>query len=184
MDKREQIIETAIKLFAENGFEKTSISTICAKADTSKGLVFHHFKTKDELLREIFARITEIIGSASKEYKQKTDPVERLIAFIESIFTAMSVGEHKYIYQLNFNVMFQPSTRRLLQDLIEERTTILQTEVKEIFDFLGYESSSILSKLFVAEIDGIALNYLFLGEDFNLVAVKQVFIEKYVKMAK
>jgi hypothetical protein len=80
--------------------------------------------------------------------------------------------------------MFQPSTRSLLQDLIEERTNILQTEVKEIFDFLGYKSSSIISRLFVAEVDGIALNYLFLGDDFDLPAVKQVFIEKYVKMAK
>ncbi|WP_404394120.1 TetR/AcrR family transcriptional regulator [Pseudoalteromonas phenolica] len=184
MDKREEILDVATKLFAKNGFEKTPISAICTEANISKGLVFHHFKTKDELLREIFARITEIIGNSSKAYKQKTDPTQRLIAFIESIFSAMSVDEHKYIYQLNFNVMFQPSTRSLLQDLIEERTNILQTEVKEIFDFLGYKSSSIISRLFVAEVDGIALNYLFLGDDFDLPAVKQVFIEKYVKMAK
>ncbi|EKM32923.1 bacterial regulatory s, tetR family protein, partial [Vibrio harveyi] len=66
MDKRQQIIEVATQLFAEHGFEKTPVSNICEKAEISKGLVFHHFKNKNELLREVFVHITQIIEETDK----------------------------------------------------------------------------------------------------------------------
>ena len=39
-------------VFAENGFENTSIANICSKAKVSKGLVYHHFKSKEAILIE------------------------------------------------------------------------------------------------------------------------------------
>lgn len=179
MDKREQIIEIATELFAENGYEKTPISAICARASISKGLVFHHFKTKDELLREIFISITEIISESGNSYKNVIDPRERLVAFIDSIFVAMAVPEHRLIYQLNFNLMVQPATRAILTDLIEARAILLREEVEDVFNYISLENSKVAGRMFIAEIDGIALNYLFFGEDFDLDLIKEEFINKY-----
>ena len=53
MDKREKILESALKLFAENGFQGTSLSQIAEGANTQKQLITHHFGTKDNLWREV-----------------------------------------------------------------------------------------------------------------------------------
>jgi AcrR family transcriptional regulator len=54
--RRNQIIDTALKLFAEKGFGNTTIKDISEAAGTSLGLMYHYFTGKDELLVAIFER--------------------------------------------------------------------------------------------------------------------------------
>ena len=56
MDKREEILESALTHFARNGFQGTSLSQIAAGAETQKQLITHHFGTKDNLWREVVNR--------------------------------------------------------------------------------------------------------------------------------
>jgi AcrR family transcriptional regulator len=51
--KKQLIIDTALKLFAEHGFHATSISQIAKKAGISKGLTYNYFNSKKEILDEI-----------------------------------------------------------------------------------------------------------------------------------
>ena len=48
--KREQLIETALRLFARHGYRATGIDTILAEAGVAKMTLYHHFKSKDELI--------------------------------------------------------------------------------------------------------------------------------------
>ena len=178
MDKRQQIIEVATQLFAEHGFEKTPVSTICEKAEISKGLVFHHFKNKNELLREVFVHITQIIEEADKNDEHVTESDDRLEAMIHSIFDGMTVPEHRKIYQFNFSVMVHPTTTAIVVDLIDERYQGLQASTEEVFRSLGHANPAVVTKMFIAEIDGIAMNYL-LNEDFPIEEIRQEFIKKY-----
>lgn len=178
MDKKDKIIEVATRLFAENGFEKTPISAICEEAEISKGLVFHHFKNKNELLREVFISITNLINEADKVDENFANSDGRMKAFIDSVFDAMTVPKYRSIYRFNFSVIVQPTTRAVLLDLIEERFNGLQTSTEEVFHSLSYENPTIAAKMFIAEIDGIAMNYL-LYDDFPIEEVKREFIKKY-----
>ena len=47
---RQQIIETADRLFYENGFEATAFADIAAAIGISRGNFYYHFRTKDEIL--------------------------------------------------------------------------------------------------------------------------------------
>ncbi len=47
--RREQILETAVKLFSQHGFSGTTTKQIAAAAGVSEAMVFRHFSTKDEL---------------------------------------------------------------------------------------------------------------------------------------
>lgn len=177
MDKRELILETSIELFTKNGFEKTPVSAICEQAGISKGLVFHYFKNKDVLLRELFIRTTEIIGDIGKDQEDISEPKQRLVALINAIFSSMI--EHRKLYQFNLNVMLQPVTRAILVDLIEERASMLLETTEAIFSQLSKDESTVLSHLFIAEIDGVAMNYLFSYEHFPLERIRDKLIEKY-----
>jgi AcrR family transcriptional regulator len=49
-EKKQQIMNAALKLFVENGFHGTSTAEIAKTAGVATGTLFHHFKTKQELI--------------------------------------------------------------------------------------------------------------------------------------
>lgn len=57
MDKKEKILQTALKLFITVGFDGTSTSKIVDQADVSNGTLFHYFKTKEELINKLFLKV-------------------------------------------------------------------------------------------------------------------------------
>ncbi|MGI9289093.1 MAG: TetR/AcrR family transcriptional regulator [Pseudomonadales bacterium] len=48
--KRQELIDTAIRLFAQNGFHNTGIDWIAEEAQVSKKTMYHHFRSKEELI--------------------------------------------------------------------------------------------------------------------------------------
>lgn len=53
MTLKEKIINSAFEIFAEKGYEKSTITDIIEKAGSSKGGFYHHFKSKVEILEQI-----------------------------------------------------------------------------------------------------------------------------------
>ena len=84
MDKKEEILKTALKLFVEFGFHATPTSKIAKEAGVANGTLFHYYKTKDELILALYAhtksRLTEYMyANASKD--------ESLELVFKSIYT-------------------------------------------------------------------------------------------------
>ena len=183
MDKKQQIIQAAIELFTKQGYEKTSITSICEHAKASKGAVFHHFKNKDELLREVFIRMAQIINEVGENLGAINDELpakERLVNLLEQIFLSMTSPEQKLYYQFDFQVLCQPSMRAILSDLIEERYQLMMASFDSILCDIPSARSIVDSHMLIAEIDGIALNYLFAKDDYPLEEIKHRFIKKYL----
>ncbi|GLI08300.1 hypothetical protein YDYSG_43310 [Paenibacillus tyrfis] len=59
--KRDYLMDVALKLFVERGYEHVSVDDIIAATRTSKGTFYHYFEGKDEILREIPRKQTELI---------------------------------------------------------------------------------------------------------------------------
>jgi TetR/AcrR family fatty acid metabolism transcriptional regulator len=53
-DRRRQILEAAIKVFAEKGFHASRVGDIAEEAGIAYGLVYHYFESKEDLLETIF----------------------------------------------------------------------------------------------------------------------------------
>ncbi|GAT70757.1 TetR/AcrR family transcriptional regulator [Planomonospora sp. ID91781] len=54
---RQRLLSEATRLFAEQGFESTSVQEIVTAAGVTKGAMYHYFDSKDDLLREIYGRV-------------------------------------------------------------------------------------------------------------------------------
>lgn len=67
MDKKQQIMEAAVKRFAEKGYHDTSIQEIVDSLGIAKGSLYMHFKSKDELLVSICRHYTDRIAAAAAE---------------------------------------------------------------------------------------------------------------------
>ena len=71
---KEKIVNAAIKIFSQCGYEKTSTNQIAAEAGVSKGLVFHYFSTKKELFLSVYRQAVLIY---IMEICEKLDPDQR-----------------------------------------------------------------------------------------------------------
>ncbi|MEU0411435.1 TetR/AcrR family transcriptional regulator [Streptomyces griseorubiginosus] len=58
---RQRIQDVALELFAEQGYEKTSLREIAERLDVTKAALYYHFKTKEEILVSIFDDLTQPI---------------------------------------------------------------------------------------------------------------------------
>jgi AcrR family transcriptional regulator len=70
VDRRRQILDAAVRVFARQGFHSCRVSDIAKEAGVAYGLVYHYFNSKDQVLNELFEErwsllldaITEIDG--------------------------------------------------------------------------------------------------------------------------
>ncbi|MBP2703147.1 TetR family transcriptional regulator [Microbispora sp. RL4-1S] len=78
---RERLLAAATRLFAERGFESTSVQEIVRAAGVTKGAMYHYFDSKDDLLREIYARVLRLQTDRLNRFADAEGPVaERLHA--------------------------------------------------------------------------------------------------------
>lgn len=177
ISKKERVIEVATRLFAEKGFENTALSVICEEAEVSKGLVYHHFKNKDDLLRAIFAATTARMVEMNEAVDKALPATERIVQLIESLFSQLATD--KLFFQFNLNIMMQPGTSSVLSDLIKERSQVFLSSVMVLFKELDPARAEVLSYVLLAELDGVALDYLTVFENYPLEALKDHLITKY-----
>src|SRR5581483_10578657 len=59
---RDQFVAIATRLFAEHGYEGTSIEAVLTEASVSRGALYHHFKGKEALFEAVFEAVETDIG--------------------------------------------------------------------------------------------------------------------------
>ncbi len=83
-DTKRRILETAFRLFHEQGYHATGIATILREADVNSGSLYHYFPSKDALLLGVLEYCLvelhpQVIGPAEAA---ATDPIERVFALL------------------------------------------------------------------------------------------------------
>jgi TetR/AcrR family transcriptional regulator, fatty acid metabolism regulator protein len=85
-DKRRQILDAAIRVFARQGFHSTRVSDIADEAGVAYGLVYHYFSSKDEVLNELFSERWSLLLAAIEEADRGSaaprEKLEAVAAFI------------------------------------------------------------------------------------------------------
>ncbi|WP_328359531.1 TetR/AcrR family transcriptional regulator [Streptomyces sp. NBC_00445] len=75
-DTRQRIQDIALELFAEQGYEKTSLREIAERLDVTKAALYYHFKTKEEILVSLFEDLTKPIEDLIEWGKQQPHTLE------------------------------------------------------------------------------------------------------------
>ena len=88
-ERRNEIIETAGKLFEEKGYEQTQVQDIVNEIRVAKGLFYYYFKSKDEVMEELADRYADAIIDAVNKLIDKDistfDKINRIFQiFIDS----------------------------------------------------------------------------------------------------
>ncbi len=83
--KRDQLIDTALRLFYENGFHATGIDKVLAESGCAKMTLYKHFKSKDELILAVIRRMDETMrNDFMREIERLAkSPRDRLVALFD-----------------------------------------------------------------------------------------------------
>jgi AcrR family transcriptional regulator len=91
---RAQLHETALRLFARDGVDGTSLQAIADEAGVSKAAVYYHYKTKDELILGVLAPVLTAISVMAERVEAQRGRQARLDALITGIVD-LAVDNHE-----------------------------------------------------------------------------------------
>jgi AcrR family transcriptional regulator len=93
---RRRILAAAVDLFADHGYDATSVSQVISRAGVAKGGFYHHFASKDELLIAVYGElINRQMDGMDRILAQRRSPAETLRLLIGDLVetTAASARE-------------------------------------------------------------------------------------------
>jgi AcrR family transcriptional regulator len=99
-DSRERILDAAERLFAEKGVTTASLREIGARARANPGSIYFHWKTKGELVRDVFRRRLEpldaerirLLAAAERACAPRPVPIERVLAALVTPMLQLASG--------------------------------------------------------------------------------------------
>ena len=106
MNKKDKILKVALELFTEFGFHGTPTSKIAKEADVANGTLFHYFKTKEDLIVEIYINIRTKLGEyISQDIEQKAQVKDKLQhLYLNYLYWALeNKAESKFIQLFRFS---------------------------------------------------------------------------------
>lgn len=116
---RENILAAALVEFGEKGYEAASINVICAESQIPKGLLYHNFKSKDDLylrcVKLCYDQMTEYLSVQGPACRDTQEDTKMLLTLRQRFFS-----DHPHHANLFFRAILQPP-KHLLPQLKEAR---------------------------------------------------------------
>jgi len=135
--KKQLIMDTALELFAENGFHATSISQIAKAAKISKGLTYNYFDSKNDILDEIMEQgFNEIYDNLDMNHDGVLTEDE-FIFFIRKNFQLLR--ENMHYWKLFFSLLLQPKVSVTFARNYEEKAEPI---FQMFFEFISKSGSN------------------------------------------
>ena len=177
-NRKAAIEESAMQLFAEQGFNSVSISRIAQKAGVSKGLLYNYFDNKEALVKDIVLKgFRQMLDKLGFDFEKELTR-DRFIQFIEKNFTLLQ-NEMGY-WKLYISVVTQPAVVALVKGEIFDVVTPFLTAYTRYYTKNGVKNPEVQSLLLGAVLDGVAIDYMLGPEEYPLEAMKNLIIEKFI----
>ena len=124
--RREAIMETAAKLYAERGFLGASVSEIASACKTSKSLIYHYYPSKEDILFDVMDSHVQSLVEAAREIESGTEPVDGKIRSVAVALMILYAGA-------------EPNQKVLLNELGNlppERRVIIVDHQRQLLDLM------------------------------------------------
>ncbi len=134
VDSRQEILRTAARLFQQRGYDATSMNDVAAALKLSKGGLYHHFQSKDEILFEIMNHAMEITQELVIEpVRRIAGPEERLRALIRlHIEVVLSPRDREITVMLHENHPLPPALRKRINTRKKEYIHFVESLITDV----------------------------------------------------
>jgi AcrR family transcriptional regulator len=105
--RRDELLELAATMFADRGLRATTVRDIADSAGILSGSLYHHFKSKEQMVEEVLREFLDwLFGRYQEIVESETDPLKR----VEGLFmTSFEAIEHRHAQV----VIYQDEAKRL-----------------------------------------------------------------------
>ncbi len=185
IDKKKQLLEAALHVFATQGFEKASMREIAANAGLTTGAIYYHYKNKDDLYYDAVkesAYFVHKLSEKDKDSKVKSNQemfeeisnnvrnrmskeIEQRLLILLTAYAITKGGRIKEKYRLDYN-------------------EIIDKVAKLYFYAFGVENEACqkrIASILVAALDGVALQYSLGVLDINDEEFKDTFVNFFAQ---
>ncbi|WP_273451519.1 TetR/AcrR family transcriptional regulator [Streptococcus ferus] len=139
--KKEQILDKALHLFLEKGFDKTSISDILDSLDIARGTLYYHFESKEAIMDAIIARQAQkVIQKVEKIVDDHSLSVyDKLFALFAAMNFSDLNGGQQMIDYLNQpqNALFHEKNNQMI---VEKISPLLAQVIEEGIQKTNFEN--------------------------------------------
>ena len=104
-ETRQRILDVALDLFVEQGYEKTSLREIAERVGVTKAALYYHFQSKEEIVMTLHLPVHELMHSAMERLDGTAGPAS-WIDFLDWLIDQLAAHSRLFLmYQRNANVM-------------------------------------------------------------------------------
>lgn len=132
----QHIMAEASRIFANKGYDGTSMRDIADACGISKALLYHHFESKDEIYAKVASLSTrDLYSYVESRIPQGGSPSEKIRAFM--LATADYFHRHRWAWIASTTAFWSDPDRRRQQDRITRRDRFekqLRTYIQEAID--------------------------------------------------
>jgi AcrR family transcriptional regulator len=169
--RRQELIKAGITCLGKGGISAFTIDQICKQAGVSRGLINHHFKTKEDLLICIYADMTDHLAQDFNS----DEPRQQLAEIIDTSFDEQSFNRSNLRAWLS--IWGEVATNEVLNSLHQSRYRKYKARIAKALagiaktDRTGLDADSVARQL-IALIDGLWLEYCLHSAGYSLAAAK------------
>ena len=133
-DPRQEILRAAARLFQQQGYDATSMNDVAAALKLSKGGLYHHFQSKDEILFDLMNHAMDITEDrVINPVKAIADSEERLRMLIRRhIAVVLSERDREITVMLHENHPLSPALRKRINARKKDYVHFLENLVAEV----------------------------------------------------
>ena len=133
-EPRQEILRAAARLFQQQGYDATSMNDVAAALKLSKGGLYHHFQSKDEILFHIMSHAMEITEERVINVVRRIEnPEERLRMLIRlHIQVVLSPEDREITVMLHENHPLPPSLRRKINGRKKDYVHFVENLVADV----------------------------------------------------
>src|SRR5690349_10830225 len=142
-DPRQEILRTSARLFQQQGYDGTSMNDVAAALKLSKGGLYHHFQSKDEILFDLMNHAMDITEErVIAPVKAIADPEERLRTLIRRhIAVVLSERDREITVMLHENHPLSPALRKRINARKKDYIHFVENLIAEVQRASGSKST-------------------------------------------
>lgn len=164
---RQKILDAAIQMFSQKGYHDTRVDDIVAASGTSKGAVYFHFTSKQDIFLALVDHLAELlVGSLAEAITREESGVMRVSAALESCLALFSRYQHLtkifLIQAVGLGSVFEEKQLELHDRFVQIIKGYLDQAVEE--GEIPAMDTEITAQAWMGAINEVIIRWLFRGE--------------------
>jgi TetR/AcrR family fatty acid metabolism transcriptional regulator len=184
-EKYQQILEAAVKVFAQQGFHHSTVAQIAKVAGVADGTIYLYFKNKDDILFQFYEyKAKQVFECFRKTVDQADNAVDKLRNLVRTHLA-------EFQNDINMAIVYQAEThqhRPSSQEIIKEMSKMYRDIISEVVE-LGQQEGSLRRNLFMGlvmrlingAVDEVINAWIHSGGTYDLVSMADPLVELFLR---